>query len=714
MSRSDLKAVFEPPLLLPIMNTIFAGFIPIAVSIIAARTYFFSGLNSLLFMGCGMMTFGCGAVLAGWLISGQQRPNVNVTIYNTAALLGSVFHALGAVLTLKKETPETMSERRNFKLILAYSGMLLLVFLLTLATFYGITPIFFIQGVGPTLLRQSVLWAAVILFLLSALVMMRIFTQRKLDFHYWYSLSLLLIALGLFVFFLQKSVGSPIGWLGRSGQYIGGIYALIGVLITFKSARLMGVTMQSAVAGLFVDAELSYQVLVETITDAIISFKQDGKIIQWNSAAEKVFGYRQSEAVGSSLFDLIISTDFIEMFRQEVNDLKATDDQIKVGKPIEFSGMTQDGGVIPVEVSTSAIKVRDQWSFVCVFRDITERKNAEAAIQKLNDELEQRVEQRTRQLRASEQRLFLAAQAGKVGIWDWDVENNELIWEDSMYSLYGIRKDDFGGAYEAWSRTLHPDDRQLAEDEIQAALRGEREYGQEFRIVQPDGTVRILLAASQTIRDKDGNALRMIGTNIDITERKRVEEDKAKLESQLFPSQKMEAIGTLAGGVAHDFNNILAAIIGYTEMAMEESQNKIQSRYLQETLKGAERAKDLVKQILTFSRQDGHEKKPLDIKLLLKEAVKFLRSSIPTTVEINQHVTDESCNILADPTHMHQIIMNLCTNASHAMKETGGTLKIELSNIELAKGDLLRHPELIPLRFQDGTNPRPVGQLPGR
>jgi hypothetical protein len=184
LSLSDLKAVFEPPLLLPIMNTIFAGLIPIAVSIIAARGYLFSGLNSLLFMGCGMMTFGCAAVLAGWLISGQQGPNVNVTIYNTGALLGSVFHIFGAILTLKKDIPETMPQRRKFKLILAYSGMILLMFFLTLVTLWGITPPFFIQGVGPTPLRQSVLGVAVVLFLLSALIIMGSFTKRKLDFHY--------------------------------------------------------------------------------------------------------------------------------------------------------------------------------------------------------------------------------------------------------------------------------------------------------------------------------------------------------------------------------------------------------------------------------------------------------------------------------------------------------------------------------------------------
>ena len=523
MSRSDLKVVFEPPLLLPIMNTIFAGLIPIAVSIIAARAYLFSGLNSLLFMGCGMMTFGCAAVLAGWLISGQQGPNVNVTIYNTGALLGSVFHLFGAVFTFKNRIPDAMPEQRKFKLISAYSGMILLICFLTLVTLYGITPKFFIQGVGPTLLRQFVLGTTVALFLLSALIIMGIFTKRKLDFHYWYSLSLIMIALGLLAFFIQKSVGSPIGWLGRSGQYIGGIYALTSILITFKSARIRGVSMPNAVAGLFSNAALSYRALIETVIDPIIAFEQDGKIVQWNSAAGKVFGYRQSEAVGASLFNLLISDDSLELFRKEINNLKGIDDQIKVGRRMEITVKTKDGGVIPAEVSTSEMKTRDSWSFICVFRDITERKEAEAAIQKLNENLEQRVEERTRQLSTSEQRLSLATIAGKVGIWDWDVVNNELIWDDSMYALYGIRKEDFGGAYEAWSRTLHPDDRDLAEGGIQAALRGEREYATEFRIVRPDGAIRIIKAVAQTLRDRYGKAVRMIGTNIDITDYKQVE-----------------------------------------------------------------------------------------------------------------------------------------------------------------------------------------------
>ena len=139
---------------------------------------------------------------------------------------------------------------------------------------------------------------------------------------------------------------------------------------------------------------------------------------------------------------------------------------------------------------------------------------------------------------------------------------------------------------------------------------------------------------------------------------------------------------------------------------MEEGKGEIQKQYLQETLKGSERAKNLVKHILTFSRQDSQEKKLLDIKILLKDAIKFLRASIPTTIEINQHITGEECNIMADPTQMHQVIMNFCTNATHAMRRTGGILKIELATLELAAGKLQSHPDLQPgpyvkLTFRD-------------
>jgi PAS domain S-box-containing protein len=243
--------------------------------------------------------------------------------------------------------------------------------------------------------------------------------------------------------------------------------------------------------------------------------------------------------------------------------------------------------------------------------------------------------------------------------------------------------------------TIHPDDRALIISKMANVLESGTEETVEGRILLRGGpTFRWLLMTGRRMTI-DGRPF-LVGIGIDITERKRAYEQKVKLEGQLLQTHKMEAIGTLAGGIAHDFNNILAAMIGYTELSLTEDQKGIQHQYLQETLKGAERAKDLVKQILTFSRQDSREKKPLDIKLLLKEAIKFLRASMPATIEFRQQFTSESCNILADHTQMYQVIMNLCTNASHSMRQTGGVLMMELSTMELAKDEILHHTGLKP------------------
>jgi len=207
---------------------------------------------------------------------------------------------------------------------------------------------------------------------------------------------------------------------------------------------------------------------------------------------------------------------------------------------------------------------------------------------------------------------------------------------------------------------------------------------------------RILHTRKTCIRDASGNAKFLLGISEDITRRKQAERENAFLQAQLQQAQKMDAIGTLAGGIAHDFNNILAAIIGYTELAMDEEDKEIQHRHLQESLKGAERAKDLVRQILTFSRQGSNEKKPLDSRTLLDEAVKFLRASIPSTIEIHQFFSDEPCTMMADPVQMHQVIMNLSTNATYAMKPNGGILTIEMSPVELSRGEIPRYPALKP------------------
>ncbi len=202
----------------------------------------------------------------------------------------------------------------------------------------------------------------------------------------------------------------------------------------------------------------------------------------------------------------------------------------------------------------------------------------------------------------------------------------------------------------------------------------------EFQLKHASGEVKDVLVYVNSVAGTD----KSIASMIDITNRRRAEREKLELEKQLNQTHKMEAIGTLAGGIAHDFNNILTVIMGYVEMAMSSTKNDTDlSRWLGRTLSACTRARDLVVQILTFSRQNDLELKPVRIVPIFKEAVKFLRSSIPSTITFDLHVECEDERVFGDPTQIHQVMMNLCTNAVHAMGGKSGELGIMIRPVNL-------------------------------
>ncbi len=317
-----------------------------------------------------------------------------------------------------------------------------------------------------------------------------------------------------------------------------------------------------------------------------------------------------------------------------------------------------------------------------------ENRRQERELRDLNQELlgaktllEEQVADRTKKLRESNS--FLKESEAKYrdlfehandAIFLLDMQRNFLDANVKATELFGFTKDEF-----------------LKMNFFDVIPQEQKERTErEFRILEETGSYekftgrqltrdgRFLdVETSSSLVVKDGHIIGSRDVVRDITERLR-------MEKKLRQAQKMESIGTLAGGIAHDFNNILAAVYGFTELAQKASRGKADmEEYLSGILKSANRARDLVKQILTFSRQSDQDFQALEIHILIKEAMKLLRSSIPTTIQFCESVDTKAGKILADPSQIHQVILNLCTNAYHAMRETGGTLTVKLERVSI-------------------------------
>lgn len=297
--------------------------------------------------------------------------------------------------------------------------------------------------------------------------------------------------------------------------------------------------------------------------------------------------------------------------------------------------------------------------------DITERKLA----------LEALIQER--------ERFDLAMRSVNDGLWDWNLKTNEIYYSPVWKKLIGYEDDEIQNEFSEWERLTHPEDVRSSWEMINAVLEGKEErFHKEFKMRHKDGHWVDILSRANVIFDEQGQGIRVVGTHVDITERK-------KLEQSLQKSQKMEAIGTLAGGIAHDFNNILFPIIGMSEFLMEDlTPGSPEREYAEEIFKAGKRGGELVKQILAFSRRSEHQMIPTHVQHILREVLTLSRSVIPSYIEINQDIEPNCGLVMADPTQIHQIAMNIITNAYHAIEEvTEGRIEVQLKECELSGGD---------------------------
>ena len=304
-----------------------------------------------------------------------------------------------------------------------------------------------------------------------------------------------------------------------------------------------------------------------------------------------------------------------------------------------------------------------------------------------------RAEQALRDSEASLRSIFRAAPAGIGMVTDRVLRQvNDYICEMTGYSRNELVDQN--------ARILYPtrEEYERVGREKYVRIREQGIASIETCWQRKDGKVIDVLLSSTPLDPADWS-IGVTFTALDITERKRAERERASLEEKLRISQKMEAIGTLAGGIAHDFNNILSAIIGYAELAdIDTRRESPVASSLAQILKAAFRARDLVRQILMFSRQSEVQFGPLQVNLIIKETLKLLRASLPATIQVRQDLGD--CGkILGDPTQVHQVVMNLCTNAYHAMSAEGGLLDISLTSVDINAGHLVQGETLQPGQY---------------
>ena len=425
------------------------------------------------------------------------------------------------------------------------------------------------------------------------------------------------------------------------------------------------------------ESKEKYHSILDNIEDGYYEIDLKGNLTFFNDSLSRLLGYSHSAMAEMNYRDYM-DEDNAKKVYQTFNQVYET------GKPargFDWEFIKVDGSKRHLDASVTLMKDAggNPIGFCGIARDITQHKQSEIA------------------LRESEAKYRQLLNHAPSGIYEIDLAQGKFVSvNDVMCEYSGYTRQELLSmnaldilTEEGRKKSIERTTKFLGGQNVPATA--------EYKIKAKNGHEIWALLNSKFIHDPEGRPTGVLVVAHDITDRKQAEEEKKNLEYQLQQAQKMEAIGTLAGGIAHDFNNILSVIIGYTELILMNAKvdSEVQQN-LKEIFSASKHARDMVKQILAFSRQNKQERKPIQVAHIVKEALKMLRASLPATISIQHNIEKNTGIIEADPSQIHQVLMNLCTNAAHAIDEKDGVLEISLANVELDQNAVAKIPHIRP------------------
>ncbi len=441
-------------------------------------------------------------------------------------------------------------------------------------------------------------------------------------------------------------------------------FLAFGVIVCFLTSRLNRLNEELQ------EQKENLRTTLYSIGDAVITTDIEGRIVNMNPKAQHLTGWGLDRAISRPLGEIFhtVNAGTGEKCRDPVQKV------IETGKAQNLCNDTVliAGDGTRYQIADSCSPIRDGQDnltgVVLVFRDVTG----------------QYLQQKS--LEESERRFRNLFEQAAIGIFISDKNHNIIDANQRALDILGYSRQEIKKLN---ARDLLPSEdieKQSPEEFLKKFLSGEI-VEIERKYLKKDGSCINVQVSMRRVEDPGTGSSHMIMFN-DITDRKMAEQEKERLDAQLRQAQKMEALGTLTGGIAHDFNNILSIIMGYTELVEEEvHESGLARQGLFQIKDAAIRARDLVRHLLTFSRKEEEEKEPQEIAVIIKEALKMMRSTIPASIEIRQDIAKDLPLVRADHSQIHQLIVNLCKNAADALAEESGTISVGMEHVSLSEDE---------------------------